>query len=110
MQNSTQLCLAQDYDMIDAFAPDRSDQPFSKAILPRCAWCDGLVTNAHGAQPPRDHIAVDAVPIANQVARSIIPGENRSLYYFDGLPECLFDKLLLHPHDCQNYGKRKTCS
>ena len=77
LQNSTQLCLAEDYDMIGAFAPDRSDQPFSKAILPRCACCDGLVTNAHGAQPPRDDIAVDAVPIANQVARSIVPGERR---------------------------------
>jgi hypothetical protein len=92
----------------NAFAPDRSGQPFRKAILPRGARRDGLVTNAHGAQPPREDIAVDAVPIANQVARSIIPGENRSLHYFDGLPE--FDKLLLHPHDCQNYGKRKTCS
>ena len=77
LQNSTQLRLAEDYDMIGAFAPDRSDQPFSKAILPRCACCDGLVTNAHGAQLPRDDIAVDAVPIANQVARSIIPGERR---------------------------------
>jgi len=77
LQSSTQVCLAQDYDMIRRIRAGSIRSTFSKAILPRCAWCDGLVTNAHGAQPPRDHIAVDAVPIANQVARSIIPGERR---------------------------------
>jgi hypothetical protein len=27
--------LAQDDDMVEALAPDRSDQPFGEAILPR---------------------------------------------------------------------------
>ena len=31
----------------------------------------------HAQDSPRDDIAVDAVPIANQIARSIIPGERR---------------------------------
>jgi hypothetical protein len=26
----------------ESFAPDRSDQPFGKAILPRRGWCRGL--------------------------------------------------------------------
>ena len=34
-QNPAQMRLAQDNHMIDALAPDRSDQPFGKAILPR---------------------------------------------------------------------------
>ena len=33
-QNPAQMCLAQDNDMVHTFAPDRSDQPFDKAILP----------------------------------------------------------------------------
>ena len=34
-QYSAQMRLAQDNDMVDALAPDRSDQSFGKAILPR---------------------------------------------------------------------------
>jgi hypothetical protein len=34
-QNSAQMCLAQDNDVVQTLPPDRSDQPFSKAILPR---------------------------------------------------------------------------
>jgi hypothetical protein len=34
--------LAQDNDVVHTFTPDRSDQPFPKAILPRRGWC-GLV-------------------------------------------------------------------
>jgi transposase len=36
-QNATQMRLAQHNHMIDALAPDRADQPFSNAILPRLA-------------------------------------------------------------------------
>jgi hypothetical protein len=35
LQNLPQMHLAQDNHMIDALAPDRSDQPFDNAILPR---------------------------------------------------------------------------
>src|SRR5262249_59863511 len=35
-------------EMIETLAPDRSDQPFSEAILPRRSRCDGLVPDAHG--------------------------------------------------------------
>jgi hypothetical protein len=40
--------------MIDALAPDRSDQPFSKTILPRRGRCGRLVPDAHGAQSACD--------------------------------------------------------
>jgi len=61
--------------MIDALASDRSDQPFGEAVLPRRAWGDGLVTDAHGAQSACDGSAVDSIPIPDQVARSLIPRE-----------------------------------
>src|SRR5437870_3776406 len=61
--------------MVDALAPDRSDQPFGKAVLPRRAWGDGLVVDAHGAQSVRDGSAIDAIPIADQVARRLSPRE-----------------------------------
>src|SRR5947208_16400804 len=61
--------------MVDVLASDRSDQPFGEALLPRRAWGGGLVTDAHGAQSACDGSAVDSIPIADQVARSLIPRE-----------------------------------
>src|SRR5258708_37297276 len=78
-QNATQMCLAQDNHMIDALAPDRSDQPFGKAILPRRGWCSGLVPDAHGTQSARDDDAIDSIPISDHIARSHVP--RKSLGY-----------------------------
>src|SRR6202022_2126565 len=74
-QNPAEMRLAQDNHMIDALAPDRSDQPFGKAILPRRAWCSGLVPDAHGTQSARDDNAVDSIPISDHIARSHVPGK-----------------------------------
>src|SRR6266403_4831781 len=61
--------------MVDAFASDRSNQPFGEAVLPRRAWGDGLVTDADGAQSVRDGSAIDAIPIPDHVARRLSPRE-----------------------------------
>src|SRR5712675_1026304 len=74
-QNPTQMHLAQDNHMIDALAPDRSDQPFGKAILPRRGWRGRLVPDAHGAQSACDDRTIDPIPVADHVARSFIPRE-----------------------------------
>jgi hypothetical protein len=65
--------LAQDNDVVHTFTLDRSDQPLDKPILPRRGWCGRLVPDAHGAQSARDDAALDAVTIADEVARSLIP-------------------------------------
>ena len=65
--------LAQDDEMIHTFAPDRPDQPFGKAILPRRGWCSRLVPDAHGAQSARDDGTVNLITIANEVLRGIVP-------------------------------------
>src|SRR6266851_9235350 len=61
--------------MVDALASDRSDQPFGEAVLPRRAWGDGLVADAHGTQSVRDGSAIDAIPITDHVARRLSPRE-----------------------------------
>ena len=48
-QNSAQMRLTQDDERVHTLAPDRSDQPFGKAILPSRARRDRLVPDAHGA-------------------------------------------------------------
>jgi hypothetical protein len=42
LQNLPQMSLAQDDEVIEALAPDRSDQPFRKAVLPGCPGAMGL--------------------------------------------------------------------
>src|SRR6202171_6078631 len=74
-QNSAQMHLAQDNDVVHTLTPDRSDQPFGKAILPGRGWCGRLVPDAHGAQSARDDAAIDPVAIADEVVRSLIPGK-----------------------------------
>src|SRR3984893_9809364 len=67
--------LAQDNDVVHTFTPDRSDQPFGKAILPGRRWCNGPIPDAHGAQSAHDDATIDPVAIADEVMRSLIPGK-----------------------------------
>src|ERR1700688_4247935 len=78
--------LTKNDDMIQALAADRSDQPFGKAILPRRGWCGRFVPDAHGAQSACDDAAIDPVPIADEVARSLIP--RKGLRYLTCNPFC----------------------
>src|SRR5450432_3433452 len=72
-QNSTEKFLSQDNDVVQTLAPDGSDQPFGKAVLPRRGRCNWLVSDSHGTQSARDDSAVDSIPISDHKARSVIP-------------------------------------
>src|SRR6202051_673843 len=72
-QDPTQMRLAQDKDVVHTLTPDRSDQPFGKAILPGRGRCGRRVPDAHGAHSARDGPAIHPVAIADQVARGLIP-------------------------------------
>ena len=78
--------LTQHNEMIDTLAPDRSDQPLGKAVLPRRGSCSRLVPDAHGAQSACDDGAVDPIPFANEVLRGIIP--RKCLRYLTRNPFC----------------------
>src|SRR5260370_42512392 len=73
LQNLAQMHLAQDNDVVHTLAPDRSDQTFDNAILPGRGWCGRLVPDTHGAQSARDNAAIDPIPIADEVVRSLVP-------------------------------------
>jgi hypothetical protein len=74
-QDVAQMRLAQDDKMIHTLAPDRSDQPFGTAILPRRGRCGRLVSDAHGAHSACDNAAVSPIAIADEVARRRVPRE-----------------------------------
>src|SRR6202142_319508 len=65
--------LTQNKNVVHTLTPDRSDQPFHKAILPGRGWCNGPVPDAHGAHAACDDGTIDPVAIADQVARGLIP-------------------------------------
>ena len=73
-QNPAQVRFAQGDHMVDALASDRSDQSFGERVLPRRAWSDRFVADAHGTQAVPDGSAVDLIPIADQVARASFQG------------------------------------
>ena len=79
--------LAQDDEMVHALAPDGSDQPFGKAVLPRRGSCSRFVPDAHGAQSSCDDSAVDPIPIPDEILRGIIP--RKRLGYLTRNPLCL---------------------
>jgi hypothetical protein len=85
-QNPAQMGLAQDDEMVHTLAPDRSDQPFGEAVLPRRGWRNRLVSDAHGAQSAFNGSTVDVISITDEVVRSLIPGER--LRYLPCDPFC----------------------
>ena len=71
----TNMPLSQRHDMIEALAPDRSDQPFNMTVLPRRAWRDRPIPDAHGSQPACDRNTVGGVTIADEIAWRLVPWE-----------------------------------
>jgi hypothetical protein len=68
----------------------RRIDPISRSAKPFCQG-EALVSDAHGAQPARDHVTIDPVPIADEVVRSLIPRK-------------CFRCLTCHP-----FGRRVRC-
>ena len=108
--------LAEDNDVVQALAPDRSDQSLGNAILPRRGWCNWLVSDAHGAKSACDNGAVDPIAIADEVARSLIP--RKCLYDlarnpFRGRVRCDADPdqcSAIQPHDDEGIEQVETDS
>src|SRR6202008_1593724 len=72
-QNPAQMFLAQNDDMVQTLAPDRSDQPFGKAVLPGGGRCNRLVADTHGTQSACDDGAVDPIAVSDHVTGSPVP-------------------------------------
>jgi hypothetical protein len=67
--------FAQDHDMVQAFSPDRADEPFNLSVLPGRARRSWSVPDAHGSKTPRYGMAIRGVSVADEVSGCLIPGE-----------------------------------
>ena len=50
-----------------------TDQPFSTCVLPRRARRRRSITNAHGSNASNKDFAIGPVPVADQIARGLLP-------------------------------------
>ena len=62
-RNVAQMAFAEDYDMINAFPPDRTDQPFCVAALPRKAERRRAVSNADRPNPVDKDPAISSIAV-----------------------------------------------
>ena len=59
--------------MVEAFSPDRADEPFNVSVLPGRAGRGWSVADAHRPDPLPDDDTVGAISIADEVAGRLVP-------------------------------------
>jgi hypothetical protein len=67
------MLLTNHNDMVKANPPDRSDKPLRTSVLPRRSWCDRPVSYVHRSETAEKDIAIDAIPVANNISRRLLP-------------------------------------
>ena len=72
-QNSAQMHLAQDNDVVQTFPPDRTDRPFTISVLPRRSRRGWPIPNAHRPKAADEDVSVDGVAVTNDVLRRYFP-------------------------------------
>jgi hypothetical protein len=74
-RNPAQVRFTEYDHVIEAVLPDRTDEPFDMAILPRRAWYYRMVTNCHGLQPANDGGTIRTIAIPKEMMRERGPRE-----------------------------------
>jgi len=65
--------FAKHNDMVKAVPPDRSDEPLRTSVLPGWPRCDRPISNAHRSETAEKDLAIDAIPVANDISRRRLP-------------------------------------
>src|SRR5262245_11117575 len=73
LEQVTKVPLAKHNDMVEAIPPDRSDEPRRTPVLPWRPHCSRPITDTHRSQPAGNGLAIDAITVANEVARRPLP-------------------------------------
>src|SRR3981081_4198554 len=69
----TKVPFAKHHDLIKAIPPDRSDKHLRTSVLPWRSWCDRTIPYAHRSETAEKDIAIDAIPVANNISRRLLP-------------------------------------
>jgi len=65
--------FAEHHDMIKAVPSDRTDEPLCTSVLPWRPWRNRPIAYSQGSKTPDENLAIDAIPIANDVSRRVLP-------------------------------------
>src|SRR6266702_4544456 len=87
--------LAKYHDMVKAFPSDRPNQPLTIAILPWRPRRDRPIPNTDRAKAPDKDLAINAVPIADEIAWPLFPAIS-------------VHQLATYPFRAGMRGRRKT--
>ncbi|HSH77073.1 MAG TPA: hypothetical protein VLA19_00915 [Herpetosiphonaceae bacterium] len=94
VENTPQVALAQDDDMVQALAPDAAEEPLTGGVLSRGPIGGPQLGDATRRRDPGEGLAILAVVIADQVARALVER--------GGLPQLLRDpgvgRVARHAH------------
>ena len=74
-EDSRLVRLAEEEDVIEAFAADRADESLNVSILPGRSGCDRMVPNAHCTDPLQEDWTIRGVSIPNEISRRVVPRE-----------------------------------
>jgi hypothetical protein len=66
-QQTSEVAFVDHDDVIEAFPSNRADDALGEGILPGRSRCDEDLANPQAFHPPHEHVAVDGIPIAEQV-------------------------------------------
>src|SRR6266571_3399172 len=72
-QHVPKVPLPKHDDMVNAFPPDRTDQPFGIGILPRRSRRGRSISDAHRANAPSEDLAIGTIPVVDEVLWSPLP-------------------------------------
>src|SRR5260370_21637215 len=84
-QDPAQVCFTEHDHMVETFPADRANKSLNVSIFPGRSRCGRTVPNAHGAQPLHEEQSVRAIPIPNEISRSLVPWERLGDLAFDPL-------------------------
>src|SRR3954451_5377962 len=67
------VLFAQYNNMVKTVPSDRTDQPLSMPILPWRSRCGRPIPYAHRSKTPYKDVAIDGLPISNNISRRLSP-------------------------------------
>ena len=73
-----QMALIEDDDVVQTLSTDRANHTLDVSVLPRRAWCGGVISDPHCTDAAGVRRTEYAVAVANQVMRRFVPGKRVS--------------------------------
>jgi hypothetical protein len=74
-EHAAQVAFAQDEDVIEALAADRTDEPFREGVVPGARGRRQDFSDPHAPHLLSERVAVDRVAIAKDLRRAVSSGK-----------------------------------